>query len=320
MSDSKKRRMSMLDNLAQSSNDTPRSMMTNNRALRSARDAVDGHRIWDLDPDQIIDDRQTDRLNPQDVADLRSSIEAVGQTVPILVRRHPVDSDRYLLVYGRRRLEAVRSSHQIPKIRAMIASMDDHAAIRAQASENTARRDLSFIERAMFAQQLLDSNFGTQAQVADVLNVSKSAVSMALSVARVVGPELARAIGPAHGVGRPRWEAMIAVMANTGVDRTELINIASRTRQRASPERADPSVAAFEAVVRCLNKAGATSRPAHKPSAAITLGGEPAGKSIRTKDGVRLDIRTSDNKFAEWLQTEAAAAIEELHSRWMKRG
>lgn len=320
MSDSKKRRMSMLDNLAPSGNDSPPSMMTNNRALRSARDAVDGHRIWDLDPDQIIDDRHADRMDPQDVADLRTSIEAVGQTVPILVRRHPVDSNRYLLVYGRRRLEAVRSSDQVQKIRAMIASMDDHAAIRAQASENTARRDLSFIERAMFAQQLLDGNFGSQAQVADVLNVTKSAVSMALSVARLVGPELAHAIGPAHGVGRPRWEALTAAMADTDVSQVELINVAARAREQSNPESVDPSVAAFEAVVRRLKKTGTTSGPTRRHSAAITLGGEPAGKAVRTKDGVRLDIRTADDKFAEWLQIEAAAAIEELHARWKKRG
>lgn len=320
MSDSKKRRMSMLDNLAPNGNGSPPSMMTNNRALRSARDAVDGHRIWDLDPDQIVDDRHADRMDPQDVADLRSSIEAVGQTVPILVRRHPAESNQYLLVYGRRRLEAVRSSDQVTKIRAMIASMDDQAAIRAQASENTARRELSFIERAMFAQQLLDANFGSQAQVADVLNVSKSAVSMALSVARLVGPELAHAIGPAHGVGRPRWEALTAAMADTIVSQTELIDIAERTRQQASPESADPSVAAFEAVVRRLKRASTTAAAARKHSAAITLGGKPAGKVIRTKDGLRLDIRTNDDKFAEWLQSEAAAAIEELHTRWKKRG
>lgn len=123
-------------------------MMVTNRALRSARDAVDSHRIWELDPEQIVDDRTADRLDPSDVADLRNSIETVGQTVPILVRRDGSNPDRYLLVYGRRRLEAIRGSERVTKVRAMIAAMDDTAAIRAQASENTGRRDLSFIERA----------------------------------------------------------------------------------------------------------------------------------------------------------------------------
>jgi len=70
------------------------SMMSNNRALRSARDAVDGHSIWGLDPDHISDSRLKDRLKPSDVADLRDAIETNGQTVPILVRRHPKDATR----------------------------------------------------------------------------------------------------------------------------------------------------------------------------------------------------------------------------------
>ncbi len=106
MTSGKKKRLSMLDNLAQAGAASPAlssSMMSSNRALRSARDAVDSHHVWELDPDHIIDCRTEDRLDPGDVVDLRDAIEANGQTVPILVRRHPSQSDRYLLVYGRRR-------------------------------------------------------------------------------------------------------------------------------------------------------------------------------------------------------------------------
>jgi len=39
----------MLDNIAQAKAPAP-SMMATNRALRSARDAVDGHNVWDLGP------------------------------------------------------------------------------------------------------------------------------------------------------------------------------------------------------------------------------------------------------------------------------
>lgn len=320
MSDSKKRRMSMLDNLAQGAASGPPSMMSNNRALRSARDAVDSHRIWDLDPDQILDDRAADRMDPQDVADLRMSIEAVGQTVPILVRRNPADPDRYLLVYGRRRLEAVRGSDHVTKIRAMIASMDDSAAVRAQASENTGRRELSFIERAMFAQQLVESEFGSQAQIADILNVTKSAISMSLSIVRNVGRDLALAIGPAHGTGRPRWEALSAALAESGKDRAELVELAAQVRAQTDPNITDPSVAAFDAVTRRLRKMTTLPRPASGDTNALTIGGKPSGKIVRTKLGLRLEIRIQDAKFAEWLQSEAAGVIEELHARWKKRG
>lgn len=146
MTDSKKKRMSMLDSLATAG--TPPatgSMMSSNRALRSARDAVDAHHVWELDPSAIQDERYSDRLDPQDVHDLRTSIELNGQTVPILVRRHPTETNRYLLVYGRRRLEAIRASDKVSKVRALIANLDDTAALRAQVSENTGRRDLSAV-------------------------------------------------------------------------------------------------------------------------------------------------------------------------------
>ena len=66
---SKKQRMSLLDNLAGTATPTPGSIMPGNRALRAARDAVDAHRVWELDPDQIdIGDRIRDRLKAAGIA------------------------------------------------------------------------------------------------------------------------------------------------------------------------------------------------------------------------------------------------------------
>lgn len=321
MSDNKKRRMSLLDNLAVHGMAPAPAMTVNNRALRSARDAVDGHRIWELDPEQIADDRTADRLDPADVADLRASIEAVGQTVPILVRRDPGDPDRYLLVYGRRRLEAVRGSDRVGKVRAMIAAMDDTAAIRAQASENTARRDLSFIERALFAQELSDSGFGTQSEIAEVLNLTKSAISMALGIARAIGRDLAQAIGAAHGVGRPRWEALARDLEQTPVPLPDLMAVAIETRAATDPDVADPSVAAFDAVIRRLRKAATVPvPPPDAPALPLSIAGAAQGRIRRTKDGLRMDLTIDDPEFALWLQEQAQDAITELHTRWKKRG
>lgn len=326
MSDGKKRRMSLLDNLAVHGMATAPAMTVNNRALRSARDAVDGHRIWELDPEQIADDRTADRLDPADVADLRASIESVGQTVPILVRRDPGNPDRYLLVYGRRRLEAVRGSDRVGKVRAMIAAMDDTAAIRAQASENTARRDLSFIERALFALELSDSGFGTQSEIAEVLNLTKSAVSMSLGIARAVGRDLAQAIGAAHGVGRPRWEALARDLDQAAIPLPDLIALATQARASADPAVADPSVAAFDAVTRRLRKAvmvpvprsDTPARP--NPARPLSVAGAAQGQIRRTKDGLRMDLTIDDPEFALWLQEQAQDAIAKLHARWKKRG
>ncbi|WP_163851381.1 plasmid partitioning protein RepB [Pseudooceanicola aestuarii] len=326
MTDRKKKRMSMLDTLAASGTPAPGStMMSSNRALRSARDAVDSHRVWELEPEQIADTRFADRLDPQDVADLRNSIEANGQTVPILVRRHPETADRYLLVYGRRRLEAIRGSSEVTKVRALIANLDETAALRAQISENTGRRDLSFIERALFAVELLDSGYGNQTQVAEVLNVTKSAVSMAVGVARTVGPDLAAAIGPAHGIGRPKWDALARQITELNLDPAGLIPVAAEARQRASAEAADsdtgpdPSTLAFEALARHLKKRATPTAPAPVSSVPLQLSGARVGKLRRTARGLQLELTAIEPDFADWLEEEAQGWITELHDRWKQR-
>lgn len=326
MTDSKKKRMSMLDSLAAAGTPpAPGSMMSSNRALRSARDAVDAHHVWELDPAEIQDERYSDRLDPKDMHDLRASIEQNGQTVPILVRRHATDPNRYLLVYGRRRLEAIRASDKVSKVRALIANLDDTAALRAQVSENTGRRDLSYIERALFAQELLDSGFGSQAQIAEVLNVTRSAVSMSISVAKGIGTALAHAIGPAHGVGRPRWEALAKELADSRIENDDLSRVALDVRAKAAANeqadedpQVDPSVAAFEAVARHVKKSVSSTlgkKPRSKTTA-LVIDGLPVGAIKRSGRALRLDLTDVDDAFAEWLDARAQDVLEELHDRW----
>lgn len=327
---SKKQRMSMLDNLsgAGAAAPVPEPIMPGNRPLRAARDAVDAHRVWELDPDQIdAGARIVDRLDEAGLEDLRDAIERNGQAVPILVRRDPARPDRYLLVYGYRRLQAIRYSEKLSKVRALVASMDEDEALRAQISENTVRRDLSYIEKALFARELVDSGFGTQAQVAEVLTVTKSSISMALSILDMVGPDLVRAIGPAAGIGRPRWEALARSIEQVAADREALMEVARRTREmtasaaaigHAPGEDADPSVDAFEAVQAAVPRSGSTAAPARKKPQAktrrISLADGRAAHVTRTTKGVRLDMGVGD--FADWIEQEAGLLLNQLYARW----
>lgn len=332
VTDRKKKRLSMLDGLAAGGTASPAiptaPMMTANRALRSARDAVDSHKVWELDPWVIDDTRIADRLDPSDIFDLRDAIEANGQTVPILVRRHPDQTDRYLLVYGRRRLEAIRQSDKVTKVRALVASLDDAAATRAQISENMARRDLSFIEKALFARELIDQGFGTQSHVAEVLTVTKSAISMALAIVDAVTPELARTIGPAQGIGRPRWDAMAKGIEAGAYDIDRLIAMARDTREQAEIAmgtgediQTEPSVAAFEAVLAAVKLPDDTGKPKTPKTKArirsLHVDGHRLGTMRRSNQGLRLDI--DDTGFAHWIEGRAELILEELHARWKAR-
>lgn len=331
MTDNKKKRMMMLDGLTPNTSNASSSapMMATNRALRSARDAVDAHRVWELDPSSITDQRVADRIDSFDVVELRRSIEVNGQAVPILVRRDPSADDKYLLVYGKRRLEAIKGSERISKVRAVIASLDETAAIRAQVTENTERRDLSFIERALFAKELHDGGYGTQDQIADLLNSSKSSISMALSVARVVGKELAQAIGPAELIGRPRWESLAKGITEASLDPGGLVGIALAAKQKAAEaatedsadEAAAHSNAAFAAVLRTVTRSSQGKETpytdAHRSrSRPLLVSGKKAGRISSTRTGVKLEVLTEDRAFAAWIDEQAETVLRDIHARW----
>ena len=317
----------MLDSLSAAGAPAPSAMLPRNRPLRAARDAVDSHSVWELEPHQITDTRVADRLDPSDVIDLRDSIEQTGQTVPILVRRNPDDPDKYLLVYGRRRLEAIRTSDKVPKVRALIAQMDDTGAVEAQITENMARRDLSFIEKALFAHELIENGFGRQNKVAEVLTVTKSTISMALSIVETIGPDLIRSIGPAHGIGRPRWEALAKALEPLNGDTTHLEDAADRVRAMApidvlsgDPDALeDPSVRAFETVWAMLDPvAPPKPKPAKKKAAMQRFSvGTDTTTIRRTPNGVRVDV--GQGAFADWLEAQGPDLIQDLHARWQQQ-
>lgn len=308
-----------------------------NRALRSARGAVDETKVWNIDPDHVIDDRPEDRLRQDPDPDLVASIREAGQAVPVLVRRDPRHEDRYRLIYGRRRLDAVRGINEDrdPEdrlmIRALIRDLDDRAAVTAQASENAARRDLSYAEKALFAHRLIEDGFGTQDQVAAALSTTKSAVSMALSVVRTLTPDLIRAIGPARGVGRPRWESLRDAVKDCTLDHEELILRAEEARRKATPTEEDEAAASrhddpesrdlrvLEAVFRSARAYGDAlddARPAAPRAARVVVNGQRAGTVKRTKTGVRLDLNVEDDAFAAWLEERGPEVIRELHDRY----
>jgi ParB family chromosome partitioning protein len=242
-----------------------------------------------------------------------------------------------VLVYGYRRLVAIQQSHKVDKVRALIANLDDRAAQQAQISENMARRDLSYIEKALLAKQLVEGGFGSQTEVAEVLTVTKSSISMAFAILDLVGEDLVRAIGPAHGIGRPRWDALAKGIADLSLPGDALIDIAARTYDETrwsdvlgedppAPQD-DPSLAAFEAVfdhvqsrIAAQGRAQQPPEPAKRaaaPARRLRLDGQQAGTIRRTPRGLRVDI--DEGAFADWLDGQAESLLSDLYARWQKR-
>lgn len=277
--------------------------------------------ISELDAGQIeIDGRLSDRLD-LDVDGLKNSIEQNGQRVPVLVR--PLAGDRYRLIYGRRRLEACRLLGK--PVRAIVAELDDEQALKDQLIENLERRDLSFIERALVASALLDGNQlesaeRTNKSVAEILGLTEAGVSQLLSVVRAVGEDLIQVIGPAPGIGRPRWEELKKSISADPSDRSRLIEAALRAKRTALPSQ-QSSDDAFLAV---LSESGKPTQvriapSANAPSLHIDGVGSAIIKTSSRGKRLKLDLQTTEPDFIKWIELNASTLINELHKRWKRK-
>lgn len=186
-----------------------------------------GEVVIELDPDMIEDSFVSDRLVQLDAKfdELVEAIRLRGQDSPILVRPHPSRDGKYQIAFGHRRARAAKTLGR--PVRAVVKKLDDRDHVIAQGQENSARADLSFIERAMFAGRLEKRTFDRETIMA-ALSADKTTVSKMLSVINRIPPAIVDAIGPALAVGRDRWHDLA-----TRFDTTENVTRAGEFITRA---------------------------------------------------------------------------------------
>ena len=175
-----------------------------------------GETIVELDPASIDISFINDRFGEpsQEHQSLVASIREHGQQVPILLRPHPDKSGRYQVAYGHRRLKAAAELGR--PVRAVVRALSDSELVVAQGQENSARLELSYIERAMFATSIEDRGFD-RAVIMAALNVEKTQLSRLISIGRAMPIDVVRLIGPAPKAGRPRWFALAEKLAGKDV-------------------------------------------------------------------------------------------------------
>lgn len=260
--------------------------------------------LTDIDPNHIDAGGWQDRLETDDSEDaaLRESIAEYGQQVPVLVRPHPTQEGRYQIVYGRRRVLALRELGR--PVKALLRQLDDRDLVIAQGQENTARRDLSFIEKAHFAQQMEKAGYDRKI-IGDTLSMDKTLISRLLSVAERVASEVIHAIGAAHSIGRDRWLALADAIEAGKHEASELVAKINQAEAKTSDER-------FEVALRIARGPRArTDRPASQ----VIRGVNGAALAEAQRSGGRLTIRFEkklDRGFEDFLLEQ----LPELHRRW----
>lgn len=169
-----------------------------------AEKLLEGETIVDLDPALIDASFLKDRIDHQEgFEEFLIAIKERGQDSPILVRPHPSKPGSYMVVFGHRRLQAARELGR--NVRAVVKDVDDRDHVIAQGQENSGRADLSFIEKALFANQIVNQSFDTDnATAMAALSIDRATLSKLLSVANLPD-DILEAIGAAKAIGRDRW-------------------------------------------------------------------------------------------------------------------
>ncbi|TNF22883.1 MAG: plasmid partitioning protein RepB [Rhodobacteraceae bacterium] len=281
--------------------------------VKSTLKDLSSNAVRDIPIDAIEENGPKDRLslNDADVAALAESIRAHGQQVPIMVRPIADRPGQYRIVYGRRRLRALRTLGLPAK--ALVRSLSDEQAVLAQGQENAQRLDPSFIEKALFAAELLDTGYD-QAVILDALAIDKPMLSRMTKVARTIPEAVIQIIGSAHGIGRRRWEDLADSLRTHEIDLAALVS----GLDHAGIGRSDDRFALVsDAVARAL-RARATPPPGPAPGLSVTAqDGTRLAEVKETARALTLKLsKTETPEFARWMRDNAEAELMRLYEAW----
>jgi len=280
--------------------------------LRDSLREITANSIRDIDPDQIDMDGLRDRLILEDssIDELANSIQKHGQQVPIMVR--PSDlPDRYRIVYGRRRLAAIRKVGGT--VKAIVRTLDDDASLIAQGQENNLRLDPSFIEKALFIKEMQESGY-KPGVIQDALGLSRQGVSNHRVVIEQLPDGIVPLIGPAHGIGRRQWGDLAALSGKMNALAIAKDAINALPADTPSPEK-------FQAVYSaCLSMTKKEKAPA--PRATVSLIKDDSGASLATLSSddkaVAVKIARKNNpEFSQWFEERAEAALKQIFDQWV---
>jgi len=190
------------------------------------------------------------RFDEEALEELASSIAARGVIQPVIVR--PLPGGRYQLVAGERRWRAAQRArlHEIP---ALVRELGERDVMALALIENLQRQDLNPVEEARAFQRLADQEGMTQAEIARLVEKSRSHVANLQRLLTLPDPVLdhveAGRLDMGHAralVGRDDAAALAerAVAERLSVREVEKLTKRPRQTTGSEPRAARPSSAA----------------------------------------------------------------------------
>ncbi len=274
------------------------------QAQEQARAAADAERdgsVVELDPGLCDPSAIADRVPDTTDAAFDAFVEQIreeGQRSPALVRPKPDEPGRYEIAYGRRRHRAARILGR--PLRAIVRQLTDTELVIAQGSENLARADLSYIERAHFARNMVQAGV-TREVIAKAMGLQATHLSSLLTVADAIPASVLATIGPAPRIGRPNWLTLADRIKAASPEQIDTALASPDLSGRTSDER-------FGVVLAALAVA---PKPSGRPRAETLKDtrGLKFARVERSTSGVRV---TTDEKSEPGFGDYLAARLPEI--------
>ena len=288
--------------------------------LAQALDSVASRGIMELDPQLIDPSPYPDRLADDSSASFEAfcaTIAAEGQKIPVQVRPHPTSPGRYQLAYGHRRW---RAAAQLGKpLKAIVAALSDAELAVTQGLENSARQDLTWIERALFAARM-DKQKVKARDIYASLGVDDAQLAHMRNVTKTLPHEIISLIGRAPKIGRRRWIELAEAYAQApdageilkdilSADRSQSQN-AKKENLSADRDLGSPSDRRFHLAFIALRKPAAPS-PSPTASSWRAADGKPFGALKATADTINLTLDFRRNPGLTPRALELLAALKE---------
>ncbi|MBN8189797.1 ParB/RepB/Spo0J family partition protein [Salipiger thiooxidans] len=211
-------------------------VMAMKRSLKDLSEAS----IQEIPLDQIGDSRIHDRIDlTEELEPLMKSLEENGQETAVKVRyaapgpSNPV----YEIIVGRRRVAAARALGW-ESIKGLVLKITDEELLRSLISENSARKDTTFIGRSQLA-YLASKSGHSDEEIAKIYNSDRSLINRMIRIYEGIGPEIIGRIGDAPDIGRRRWMDLRSLLEENPVSPDEVSKLITQGIDRFADEISD---------------------------------------------------------------------------------
>lgn len=270
------------------------------------QDLVDAGGMLELDPKLIEPSPYPDRLpddSDLDFLTLKQLISSEGQRIPIEVRRHPTSPGRYQVVYGHRRWRAAGDLGILVKAR--VVSLSDRELAIAQGIENSARQDLTWIEKALFAWRMEEAGIKAR-DIRAALAIDDPELARFRAVCRTLTVAVIEAIGRAPKVGRPRWIELSNAFKEEPTSIRRVLQTLAAAKVSSSDQRFRDTLATVKT----------SAAPSRSGVVLETAEGLVLGKVVFSNNDIKLMVdKTKAEAFSRFFMKELPAILDRFFAQ-----